>query len=41
MGKMIFKNFHFFKNNKKNPRAEDNFDYAIAMLRHSVSEYWL
>jgi len=25
----------------KYPRAEDIFDYAIAVLKHSVSEYWL
>jgi len=35
------KNVHFFKNYKKNPRAEDNFNYAIAVFRHSVSEHWL
>ena len=42
-GKVILAHLKIFISSKtiKNPHAEDIFDYAIAMLRHSVSEYWL
>ena len=29
------------KTTKKNPRAEDTFNYATAIFRRSESEYWM
>jgi len=42
-GKVILAQLKILISSKttKNPRAENIFDYAIAVLRHSVSEYWL